>query len=88
MKIKEGYRMRDAAGSHIVVAVGNAADTFSGMIRLNETGAFLFRLLDRETDADQLAAALCGAYDVDASSARRDVDAFLAVLRETGAIAG
>ena len=42
MKIKEGFILRNVAGSFVVVPVGDATIDFNGMMNLNETGAFLF----------------------------------------------
>ena len=45
MKIKEGYILRNVAGSFVVVPIGEAASEFNGMMNLNDTGAFLFEKL-------------------------------------------
>ena len=42
IKIKEGFLLRKVAGDHVVVPVGEAGKVFHGMIRLNDTGAFLW----------------------------------------------
>lgn len=41
MKIKSGYILRKIAGQNAVVTVGKAADEFSGLIQLSESGAFV-----------------------------------------------
>ena len=41
MKIKDGYMVREVAGSQIVVPVGERTVDFNGIITLNETAAFL-----------------------------------------------
>ena len=79
MKIKEGFLLRDVAGNHVVVPVGQV--DFDGMIKLNETGAFLWNLMSRDTDADHLVNALLSEYNVDRSAAAKDVEAFLQKLR-------
>ena len=50
MKIKKGFLMREVAGENVVIAVGEAAKSFKGMIRLNPSGAFLWQLLEKDTD--------------------------------------
>ena len=47
MKIKEGFILREVAGSHIVVAVGQAVKTFNGIINLNPTSALLWKNLEK-----------------------------------------
>ena len=41
MKIKDGFMIREVAGSYVVVPVGKRADEFNGMVHWNETGSFL-----------------------------------------------
>ena len=45
MKIKSGFVLEKVGGDYLAVAVGELADYFNGMVRLNETGAFLWNLL-------------------------------------------
>ena len=82
MKIKEGYLLRDIAGNQVVVPVGKV--DFDGMIKLNETGALLWSKLLRETTPDHLIEELLKEYDVEASVAEKDVEAFLSKLRGAG----
>ena len=82
MKIKEGYLLRDVAGNHVVVPVGKV--DFDGMIRLNETGAFLWEKLQSETDPATLTKELCKEYNVEALVAEKDVESFLSKLRGAG----
>ena len=55
MKIKDGYILREIAEIPVAVPVNDAARSFNGMIRLNSTGAFLWRLLERKMEKEQLA---------------------------------
>ena len=45
MKIKEDFILRKVADSYVVVPVNNMSLDFNGIINLNETGAFLFKLM-------------------------------------------
>lgn len=47
MKIKEGYLLREVAGSNIVVPIGEGELNFSGVITLNDVGAFSGEILKR-----------------------------------------
>ena len=86
MKIKEGFVLRSIAGSNIVVPVGEAAAEFNGMITLNDSGAFLWKELEKGTDVDGLVTALLGEYDVDEETARNCSAAFVDKLKEAGCI--
>lgn len=86
MKVKQGFMLRNIAGKDIVVAVGEAALDFNGMITLNETGAFLWKLLENGADYDALLDALLKEYDVDEAQAREGIDAFLQTARNASLI--
>ncbi len=77
MKINDGFMLRNVAGKNIVVAVGEAAMDFDGMISLNETGAFLWKILEDGADYDTLLNKLLDEYDIDEETAKKDIDAFI-----------
>ena len=83
MKIKDGFILRSVSDAYVVVPLGEAAKTFSGMITLNETGAFLWKKLS-ESDVDEksLVDSLLNEYDVSVELAKKDVSAFVARLRD------
>ena len=83
MKLKEGFVLRQVGGSYVVVAVGLQTLDFKGMIRLNETGAFLWKCLSAEECTEEsLVTALTNEYDVDDKRAAADVGAFVQSLRQ------
>ncbi len=83
MKLKEGFVLRQVAGSYVVVAVGLQTLDFKGMIRLNETGAFLWKqLAENECTEESLVAAMTNEYDVDDKTASEDVSVFVRSLQE------
>ena len=85
MKIKDGFVLEEVGGSYLACATGALAADFSGLVRLNQTGAFLWGVLsDKDTTRDGLLSAMLGEYDVSAEIALRDIDAFVAKLRENG----
>lgn len=82
MKIKKNFILREVAGSFLVVAVGNAVKEFGGMVNLNETGAFLWKLLENGSTEELMVEALLKEYDVDCETAKKDVGAFINKLKE------
>nr|MBO4518249.1 PqqD family protein [Clostridia bacterium] len=82
MKIKDGFILREVAGSFIVVAVGEAVKNFNGIVNLNETGAFLWKILEKGAEREDLIKALLSEYEVDEKTAAADVSAFTDKLRE------
>lgn len=86
MRKNPDFLLRDVAGNHILVPVESAAETFSGMISLNETGKFLWDELDNPQTVQSLAQALIRRYGIDEARAREDVERFLQPIYPTGAI--
>ena len=54
MKIKKDFILRKVADSYVVVPVGKLTLDFNGIINLNETGAFLFGLLQEGAEKEDL----------------------------------
>ena len=82
MKIKDGFMLREVAGSYIVVAVGSAVKEFNGVINLNETGAFLWKILEKGAEKEDLLTALTAEYEVEEDLAKKDIDKFIEKLSE------
>lgn len=81
MKVKEGYMLREVAGNSVVVAVGKATLDFNGLITLNSTGTFLWKLLEQETSEEALVIAILDDYEIDESTARIDIASFIDKLK-------
>ena len=86
MKIKEGCVLREVSGNFIVVAVGEGIKTFNGMIQLNETSAFLWKMLEKGAEESQLVDAMLNEYAVSREIAEKDVKEFIESLREANLI--
>lgn len=82
MKIKDGFILRQVADNYLVVAVGDAVKDFNGIINLNETGAFLWKILESGATEEELVKKLTEEYDVDEETAKKDVGKFVAKLAE------
>ena len=83
MKLKDGFVLSRVAGQIVVLPAADAVD-LELMITLNETGAFLWKRLQEETDRQKLVADLLGEYDVDEITAQNAVDRFLEKLDANG----
>lgn len=85
MKIKNGFILRKVSEAYVVIATGEAAASFNGMITLNETGALLWEKLSAGCDGkDVLVDALLAEYDVSRELAAKDVDVFVAKVESAG----
>jgi Coenzyme PQQ synthesis protein D (PqqD) len=73
----EALEWREVEGE--VVALDVRASQY---LAVNRTGAVLWPLLVAGTDREALVAAVLAEFEVDSATAQRDVDAFVAALRE------
>ena len=80
MKIKDGFILREIAGNFIVIAIGNTVKDFNGVITLNETGAFLWKQLEKGATKEQLLEALLNEYEVTQEIALQHIDKFIEKL--------
>ncbi len=71
-------------GNESVVMAAGSTMHLQGLTTLNETGEFIWSQLADDTDADAIVQAMCSEFDVDAQTAREDVNAFLQMLQKAG----
>lgn len=86
MKLKDGVIFTKVADETIVVTVGEAAEAFKGMIKLNATGAFIAENMLHETSREALAAALRQEYEVDEETSLKAVDSIIEKFESVGLI--
>lgn len=84
MKLVEGFCVRKIMDETIIIPTGEAARCLSGLIAVNETGEFLFQLLQKEQTTESLVAEMLNEFDVDKERAEADVKAFVHTLTENG----
>ena len=82
IKTKEGLMVRAFGDKYIVVAVGKLADDLHSLITLNSSGLFLWNQLEKGTDYDTLLKSMLDEYDIDADTAKNDLDIFLDKARK------
>jgi len=86
MKIKEGFLLREIAGTQVVVPIGERVIEFKGMMTLNDHGLFVWNLLQNDCTFDEILNSILDEYDVDAPTAKDDLEEFLAHVRKNGAL--
>lgn len=80
MKIKNGFVVRSIAGESVVVALGAASKNFNGIIKLNETGRFLWDKLAVGCESEELVEAILSEYEIDRATAEADIARFIETL--------
>ena len=83
MKLKEGFILREVAGSVVVVPTGDELD-LNMMITLNDTGRFLWELLEKGAEQEDLLRAMLAEYNVDEETAKQHIAMFCAKLKDNG----
>jgi len=86
MKLKQGFITHQYKDQQLMVAAGPAAKSFHGLVRSNETAAFIIDQLKQETTEQEIVAAMTDQYEVDSETAARDIRRILEQLKEIGAI--
>ncbi len=82
MKRNDNYIVRKIAGETLLVPTGAAAREFSGLVTLNELGAFIWAHLNEAQDVQDLAQKIAAEYEVDLATAQADAQEFLDLLAE------
>ena len=82
MKIKKDFVLRKVADIFVVVPVNSLTLHFNGIINLNETGAFLFKLLQDGAEKQDLVDKMLEEYEVEPERASADIDRFLEKVKE------
>ncbi len=81
MKLKCDFVINNVAGETIAVSVGDTAGRFNGYIKLNETGAFIFKALKKDVTREEIINALIAEYpDATLEAAAESVDELLEKL--------
>ena len=85
MKIKKGFVLEKVGDSYLSCATGKLAKQFSGFVRLNETGAFLWEILaSADVTKEDMVAKMTAEYDITPDIASRDIDVFVENLEKNG----
>ena len=86
MKLKTGFITHRVGKEQMMVAAGPAAKLFHGMVRSNETAAFIVDCLKEETTEEAIVDRMCAEYDAPRDVIAADIKEILATLREIKAI--
>jgi hypothetical protein len=84
MKRKADFLLQKVGGEHLLVPLGAQVMDLNGLITLNETAASIWEMLAEERRVDELAAVVEAQFEVDAATARADVETFVAQIRQLG----
>lgn len=86
MKIRDGFMLREVAGQWVVVPLGERVVEFNCIMTLSESGALLWKMLEKDVLEEELVQAVLQEYSIDEETANTDAQEFIASLREKGLI--
>ena len=86
MKISEDFVLRQVADTWVVLPLKTDTVDFNGMIRLNGSGAVLWKCLEQGATREELVQALTSRYEVSQEEAARDVVKFIETLNKVGCL--
>ncbi|MBR4428646.1 MAG: PqqD family protein [Clostridia bacterium] len=84
MKLNPDFITQDVEDTQFLVPMG--AEMFQGIVRSNETAAFIVNCLKADTTEEKIVDALCAEYDVPRETAAADVREILGTLRRINAL--
>ena len=83
MKFKEGYKIREIAGEHVVIMQGRFGVDMTRVIALHETSLLLWeKLQGKEFEVETVRDLLLENYEIDEQTATTDAKAWVAQLEE------
>lgn len=89
MKIAENYLLKEIAGNYVVIPTGQNIIDYKRMLHLNETGAFIWKLLENDISYEDIMDALIKEYeasDDDRSIIQSDLNEYLDHMRKLNLI--
>ena len=84
MKVDNEFVLREIAGDYIIIPTGKTVLGFNGLITVNEVGANLWNMLQKDVTIDDLVQGILKEYEVEEEVAREDIQEFLATLEKNG----
>ena len=87
MKTNRNFVLQEIADEFLVVPIGKDAEKIQGVIKLNESGACLWKKLEeKDLSQDQLVQVLLSEYPIDKDTASIDVVSFVQQLNNMGCL--
>lgn len=83
MKIKKGFILKELDGQVVAIPVGS---DFSGVIKMNEIAAFLWKKLENGATEQELVKAVLSEYDATEEQAKTAVANTVELLKKSGFI--
>ena len=83
---KDGFVAREIAGEMLLIPTGTRTQEFNGMIRLNETGIFIWSQVERPKSINELIKSVTEEFEVSDDLAEQHIRAFIEKGLQNGLI--
>lgn len=84
MKLKEEVIIAPANGETVLV---DASGSFKGMIKLNDSAAFIAKLFEEDITIEEAVKKLMAEYEIDEDTAKKAIEGFIEKIKEVGLFA-
>ena len=84
MKLKQGFVLHTVGNDHMMVATGDAAKVFNGLVRNNTTANFILEQLLQDTTIEEIVARICEKYEASEDVVMADVSRVIEEIRKAG----
>lgn len=74
MKLKYNFLIQEVAGTYMAVAIGEGAENFKGMIKMNGTAKRVFELIQQGLSEKDVVATMLEEYEASESDIQKSVD--------------
>lgn len=86
MKAKYSFEVMDLDDGLVAVPVGDGAEQFRGVLKVNETAVAILKLLEQETTEEAIVDALMKEYDGEKETIASFVNEFIETLKTEGVV--
>lgn len=81
MKIKKEFKLRNIGGESTLVPVGDTAESFKGLIKINDVGSYIWNNLEKVNTEEEIVSILVENCGLELNEAQKDVKDFLEYLK-------
>jgi hypothetical protein len=88
MKRKKGCLLREIGKIYMIIPIEENRIPLKKILSTNETGAYLWNLLEKETTKEEMLEAMQSEYSIDRETAEDDLMEFLKKVQTAGMLEG
>ena len=81
-KTRKDVVLREMLGEYYLIATGEARKFCPEIRQLNETGAAIWKMLEKQMNEDEMALSLLTEYETDETQIRAGIDRFLKTMAD------